>query len=407
MNFFVLISQVIVAVNGSVTPVGIYPLGQASKVLIDIGITIYGFWNLDFFRKVIPPFCVSSNVSNLIAVALQYLPVVYILFLTLLTYVSIELHGHNFRLIVSLWKPIHRCFVRVRRNWNLKSSIIDAFTTFLLLSYSRLMLTSFNLLIATPVYSSNGTTLSMSLTFAGETEYFGQHHLPFAILAITVLILLLLPLVLLLVYPTKIFQRCLSRFCTRSHGLHTFMDAFQGCYKDGTNGTHDCRYFAGLYLVFRIVLFVSHIVPSSWLAFFLPGLLFLIGSLCFTIIRPYKENKYNILDGLMMAILGVAIILQSIVVLLVTSNSYKPIAVTIYILGFIPILYITTYTMYRCLCRSRVRIRTQPLDEYNQLPDRILNPEFYSSVSLDNSKSDSITERSKVNSCSVSYGAIN
>ena len=35
--------------------------------------------------------------------------------------------------------------------------------------------------------------------------------------------------------------------------LHAFMDAFQGCYKDGTNGTRDCRYFAGLQLVLRLL----------------------------------------------------------------------------------------------------------------------------------------------------------
>ena len=30
-------------------------------------------------------------------------------------------------------------------------------------------------------------------------------------------------------------------------------DTFQGCYKDGTNETRDCRYFAGLQLVLRLL----------------------------------------------------------------------------------------------------------------------------------------------------------
>ena len=57
-------------------------------------------------------------------------------------------------------------------------------------------------------------------------------------------------LLLLLFYPMKWFQKCLN--CLRlSHvALHTFVDSFAGCYKDGTEpGTRDCRYFAALYLL--------------------------------------------------------------------------------------------------------------------------------------------------------------
>jgi len=42
--------------------------------------------------------------------------------------------------------------------------------------------------------------------------------------------------------------------CMRWHALHIFIDSFQGCYKDGTNGTRDCRYFAGVYLTTRLLL---------------------------------------------------------------------------------------------------------------------------------------------------------
>ena len=41
--------------------------------------------------------------------------------------------------------------------------------------------------------------------------------------------------------------------------LHTFADAFQGCYKNGTYSTCDYRYFAGLYLFFRIVMWGTFI----------------------------------------------------------------------------------------------------------------------------------------------------
>ena len=49
-----------------------------------------GFWNLDFFRFIIPPFCVSSHLSNSQALLLEYVCVVYPLFL--LVFTSIYMH---------------------------------------------------------------------------------------------------------------------------------------------------------------------------------------------------------------------------------------------------------------------------------------------------------------------------
>ena len=40
--------------------------------------------------------------------------------------------------------------------------------------------------------------------------------------------------------------------------LHAFADVFKGCYRNGTNGTKDCRYFAGLYLVLRVLMLAMY-----------------------------------------------------------------------------------------------------------------------------------------------------
>ena len=65
----------------------------------------------------------------------------------------------------------------------------------------------------------------------------------------------ILPTLLMLLYPTRTFQKCLNCCGLRCLPLHIFMDAFQGCYKNGTDGTRDYRYFAGLYLLFRFLTF--------------------------------------------------------------------------------------------------------------------------------------------------------
>jgi len=138
MNCFVMFSQTLVITLKH--EVGIYgtlmsELDVTSHAMFKVILTGYGFWNLDFFRFLIPPFCVSRDLKNIPVLALRYVSAFYPLLLIALTYTCIELHGHNFRPIVWLWKPFHRCCVNVRRRWDTKASLVDVFPTFLLLSY--------------------------------------------------------------------------------------------------------------------------------------------------------------------------------------------------------------------------------------------------------------------------------
>ena len=102
-----------------------YELGEFSHGLLKVVLALCGLWNLDFFRPIVPPFCVS-NMKNLHALALEYIEASYPLILILITYICIKLHDHNFRPVVLLWKPFHRCFVYFRRSWDSEASIINA-----------------------------------------------------------------------------------------------------------------------------------------------------------------------------------------------------------------------------------------------------------------------------------------
>ena len=102
-------------------------------------LTVYGVFNLDFFHYVLSPFCISSKLRPIHVVFLGYISAFYPFLLILLTWFCIELHGRNFRPIVYLWRPFHRCFARLRRGWNTKSDLIDVFASFFLLSYSKIL----------------------------------------------------------------------------------------------------------------------------------------------------------------------------------------------------------------------------------------------------------------------------
>ena len=111
-------------------------ISYSSKIFLYIISTLISIWNLDIFRYVVPPFCVSSKLTDVDIVLLEYISVLYPLLLILITYISIELHARNFSPVVTLWKPFHRCFSKCRRTLDPTSSVIAAFSTFISLCHS-------------------------------------------------------------------------------------------------------------------------------------------------------------------------------------------------------------------------------------------------------------------------------
>ena len=155
--------------------------------LSKIVFSLYSCWNLDFFRTVYIPFCLHPKLTTIQALAMDYLIAVYPLALLGLVYLLVELHDRGCRLIVWLWKPFHYCFTRFRRQWDIKTSLIDSFATFLFLSFVKFLSVSVDLLIPTTIYNIHGEQLpKIYLYYDGSTEFFGREHLPFGIMALLV-----------------------------------------------------------------------------------------------------------------------------------------------------------------------------------------------------------------------------
>ena len=114
--------------------------------------TLCGFWSLDFFRSVIPPFCVSSNLTNIQGLLLEFVYVFYPLLLIIITWMCIELHARNFRPLVLIWKPFHKTFVRLQKSWDPTASIVNSFSTFTMLYSAKLLFVSSNLVFPTKFY---------------------------------------------------------------------------------------------------------------------------------------------------------------------------------------------------------------------------------------------------------------
>ena len=246
--------------------------------------------------------------------ALLYVAVFYLLLLTLLAYVLIEMHARSCRVVVCLWRPFHKYYVKVHRNVNPRNSLIDAFTTSLILSYSRLMLASFNLLHPLTLHTPDGSKVKKSAVYYDVSiDTFSHQHLPFVVLSLTVLLFFnLLPAVFLFVYPMKWFQKILgkSRKCARV--LHPLADNFQGCYRLGTNGQWDYRWFAGLYMILRGAVFISHITRGPLNCWLVPALLFIVVAQLFANLRPYRNKIFNIVDSLLFALANISLCVRQL-----------------------------------------------------------------------------------------------
>ena len=254
----------------------------------------YTIWNLDFFRSL--PLNICLDLTTLQTLALDYAITIYPLLLVVITYIVIELHARGCRVLVWLWRPFHRCCVRFTRAMDIQSSIVKAFATFLLLSYVKLLNTTLDILIPVQLYHANPNKDGSNwyVYYDASYQYFSKDHLPYALLGISLFLTLgLCPLVLLIVYPMSCFQR----YCygANNYALHTFIDAFQGHYKDGTDsGTRDCRWFAGIYFLGRImILFAIFGVVKNGVCYTLAGFSYMAIGMLIILLQPFKSTKVN------------------------------------------------------------------------------------------------------------------
>ena len=269
-------------------------------------ITILGTSNLDFLRLIIPPLCISTSLTAIDTLFFDYIIALYPILITVLVYALIELHDHNYKIVVILSLPLRLLFHYFGGRWDPKQSILSTLATFLLLSYSKLLFVSCNFLFAVQSYNSTGDLIpdSTVLLYDPSVPYFHSQHTPYIIIALSVITtFILLPPLLLLLYPTRLFRRLFTCCGFRRWDiLHMIMDTFQGWYKDGTEGTYDYRSLSALYMLLRVTL-VGEYLTAICLSLYSSGVSKWVVT-GFLIVKPYKKQRMNIIDGLVLIFIG-------------------------------------------------------------------------------------------------------
>ena len=318
--------------------------------------SLYGIWNMDFLRLVIPRFCVSQGVSILGAISTGYISAFWPLVLVVLTSLAMHLHKRNFKLVVNAWNFInwasHGFFQR-------QVNLIYSFATFFVLSYLNIVYISICLM--KPYHTLQifwvGQQLKTMHLLSSDpfVNFLSRGHLLYAIPASIVLVLIgmLLPLVLIL-YPTRCGTWLGGRLQSGRlrNAVRTFVEAMNGSYKDGSSGTRDFRSLPGLMLLLIGVITIVIAFRESGIAkqvscYLCICLLVLALAAFYGILRPYKSTRHNLFDVLIYCLIaaqciyfysivsyfeydhGVLAITMFIPFLIFVANLLKPFAVYI------------------------------------------------------------------------------
>ena len=186
---------------------------------------------------------------------------------------------------------------------------------------------------------------------------------------------------LLLLYPARCCQKCLN-IC--NHGslrivLHTFVDAFQGHFKDGTEpGTRDCRWFSAVYFLGRItimyaIFFISDYargyIAAAGLSLMLYGICLSILVILMFLLQPYKSKRVNYYHTVLMLILAITCFLSALVS---QSKAYWISYTLMFLKGLLsasPLLYAIAYVIINHTPCKRLKQYWQKLPENDDDPE--------------------------------------
>ena len=278
----------------------------AHKYILRAFLTLNAIWSFDPLYFVSPALCLSPHIEDIDIPYIDTLATLYPFVLLILAYVVIELHTRDFRPIVTLWRPCHRNLVRFRRSWNPHASLVQAFATLFYILYIKLLFLTYVPFTSADFMDENGHDLTkLKVTYIDPTIPFLHHkHIYLMVFSACILIFIVIPpILILMVYPTRLCNRLRSHLSPRLNlALFIFVDTYQGCFKDGTNGTRDYRSVSGSFLAFYLFVLVVNRAAgllvevderSPVILWQLSIIAFIILSVAFAVIRPYKLEVAN------------------------------------------------------------------------------------------------------------------
>ncbi len=314
MISFVIYCQMVTNVltyNASIIKAFILHVDSVQSIILHMAATLGGIWNLDFLKFVtfIPPVCVSEKLSDHHIILLNYISAIYPQVLIGITLLGIRIYNSQYGKCLNwICKPIRsRHLIILRRKYDEKNTVADVFTTFLVLSYSKLVLVSLVSMAFTEIQTGDGKQSTWVMTFDTTIEFLGPAHMPIALIGLLVAMVFGVgPPLFLLLHPTGKIQVGLQN--CKLNRLSAILDLiarrFQADYRDGTNGGPKLTYLAGMYMVVASASYFVFLLDliSPFLSWFGTAMLMIIVALFILSVRPHKEAYMNTVSGSILAL---------------------------------------------------------------------------------------------------------
>jgi len=258
----------------------------------------YNLWNFDIFRQFTPELCVHGNTHDM--AQLDLFVGIYALFLLVCMRYILKLYDQKCFLLVIIWKPFKKLIKLSHSCWSPKTSLVDSFATFLLLTNVKFLTSCFDSLVPQRVQNvtSSGVISHHWALYIDATKPLLQFSISTNLAGVVLVVFVIFPIALLFLYPLRFFQRCLNYITISWYNLHTFMDSFQGGYKNGIDSnTWDCRYFSGIFLLFRLLLYLIYACTLSSVFFCFAPILVVVVVVLLITIQPFKNGEHNYVNA--------------------------------------------------------------------------------------------------------------
>ena len=254
------------------------------SIIIKFLLNSSAMWTLDFFYFVSPPLCVSEHMEEIYIPFQEAVATFYPFILLLLTYIGTVLCSRG---------------LRFRRTWGLNTPPIQAFATLYFVSYGKFILLMNEAFFISAVINQNGKVVSRVSYIDPNVPVFSHKHWYLIFLSLFILVFVILPpVIFLIIYPTHIFRK--ASHCLKPRWIavmQTFVDAFYGCYKDGTNGTQHYRAVSGytlaIWALLPTLIILTKALASQTMLAIASIVMFNILLVVFVLIKPCRDRAAN------------------------------------------------------------------------------------------------------------------
>ena len=160
--------------------------------------------------------------------------------------------------------------------------------------------------------------------------------------------------------------------------LDKFVHIFQKYYKDGSNGTWDCRWFAGFFVIIKSLAYCAYSVSLSNISYIFIVILFISAAAIIVIVEPYKEEykQFNVISAnlfLWEALLFTSALYKNEVHILQLGLDDHYISAAI--LSLFPLVYIIVVIIHHLISSFRGEKGGDELT--SSLPHRLLHSDQY------------------------------